>query len=43
VIRDGKMVKAGVGLKTFVGLTDAVVKFPSKVERVEFSAMNVTK
>jgi hypothetical protein len=31
VIRDGKMIKAGVGLKTFVGLADSIVKFPSKV------------
>jgi flotillin len=37
------MVKAGVGLKTFLGITDSVVKFPSKVERVSFSANNVTK
>ena len=31
VIRDGKLVKAGIGLKTFVGFNDTVVKFPSKV------------
>lgn len=43
VIRDGKLVQAGVGLKTFIGLTDTYVKFPSKVERVEFTANNVTK
>lgn len=34
VIRNGKLIKAGVGLKTFVGLADTVVKFPSKVEKV---------
>lgn len=34
VIRDGKLIKAGVGLKTFIGITDTYVKFPSKVERV---------
>lgn len=34
VIRDGKLLKAGVGLKAFVGFTDSFVKFPSKVERV---------
>lgn len=35
--------KAGVGLKTFVALTDSYVKFPSKVEQVSFNANNVTK
>ncbi len=43
VIRDGKLIKAGVGLKTFIGITDTYVKFPSKVEQVEFTANNVTK
>lgn len=43
VINDGKLKKAGVGLKTFIGLTDTFVKFPSKVEQVEFTANNVTK
>ena len=43
VIRDGKLVQAGVGLKTFLGLTDSFVKFPSKVEKVHFNANNVTK
>ena len=43
VIRGGKLVKAGVGLKVFLGLTDSYVKFPSKVEQVEFTANNVTK
>lgn len=43
VIRNGQQQKAGVGLKTFLGLTDSYVKFPSKVEQVEFKANNVTK
>lgn len=43
VIRNGKLIKAGVGLKTFVGISDTVVRFPSKVEKVEFRANNVTK
>jgi hypothetical protein len=34
VIRNGKMLKAGVGLKTFIGVSDTVVRFPSKVEKV---------
>jgi regulator of protease activity HflC (stomatin/prohibitin superfamily) len=43
VIRNGKLIKAGVGLKTFIGISDTVVRFPSKVEKVEFRANNVTK
>lgn len=43
VIKDGKMSKAGVGLKTLIGLTDSFVKFPSRVEQVSFQANNVTK
>ena len=34
VIRNGKLIKAGVGLKTFASLSDTVVRFPSKVEKV---------
>ena len=43
VIRDGKLVKSGIGMKTFMGITDTIVKFPSRVERVNFTANNVTK
>lgn len=43
VVRDGKLVKAGIGLKTFIGFTDTVVRFPSRLEKVYFSANNVTK
>lgn len=43
MIRDGKLIKSGIGLKAFLGLTDSFVKFPSKVERVTFTANNVTK
>ena len=43
VIRNGTLIKAGVGLRTFVGISDTVVRFPSKVEKVEFRANNVTK
>ena len=43
VIRDGKLVKSGIGLKAYIGLTDSYVKFPSKIERVTFTANNVTK
>jgi len=34
IIRNGTLIKAGVGLKTFVGVSDTVVRFPSKVEKV---------
>lgn len=42
VIQNGKMVKAGVGLKVLQTPLDTIVTFPSKVERVSFSANNVT-
>ena len=31
VINDGNLIKAGIGMKTFIGLTDNVVRFPSKL------------
>ena len=34
VIRGGRLIQAGVGLKTYLGMTDSYVKFPSKVEQV---------
>lgn len=43
VIKNGKMVRSGVGLKTLVFPNETYVKFPSKVEKVEFKAENVTK
>lgn len=43
VIRDGDLKKAGIGLKTFVGFNDSVVRFPSRLEKVYFTAENVTK
>jgi len=43
VISNGTLTKAGVGLKTFIGPYDTVVRFPSKVERISFSANNVTR
>lgn len=43
VIKDGKLSKAGIGLKTISGLNDTIVKFPSRVEKVTFSANNVTQ
>jgi regulator of protease activity HflC (stomatin/prohibitin superfamily) len=43
IIKDGKQVRAEIGLKTFVWPNESVVKFPSVMRRVEFKAMNVTK
>jgi regulator of protease activity HflC (stomatin/prohibitin superfamily) len=37
------MHKAGVGMRTLIGLTDSFVKFPSRVEQISFQANNVTK
>ena len=43
IMRSGKMVAAGIGLKTFKGPLDQVAKFPAKIHRVQFSTENVTK
>jgi len=43
VIHKGKMVKAGVGLSTFRGWGQQVVRFPSSIQRLEFQAQQVTK
>lgn len=43
VIRNGKLNRAAVGLKTLITPWDTVVRFPSKVERISFDANNVTK
>lgn len=43
VMRDGNMVKAGIGLKTFIGPFDQVARFPAKVHRVAFRTEQVTQ
>jgi flotillin len=43
VIHKGKMVKAGVGLATFRGWGQQVVRFPSSIQRLQFKAQQVTK
>jgi len=43
VLRNGKLVRSGIGLKTFVFPNETLVKFPSAIQRVEFNAKNVTK
>ena len=42
VIRDGKMVKQGIGLCTWTFPGDQVVKFSSKLRKVTFNAEQVT-
>ena len=42
MIRNGKIVKAGVGIKTFKTFLDTVVIYPCKIEKVYFEARNVT-
>lgn len=37
------MVQSGIGLKCMVLPTQTAVKFPSSIQRIEFSASNVTK
>lgn len=42
VIRDGHLVKSGIGLQTWVYPQDQTVKFPSLINQVNFSAEQVT-
>lgn len=42
VIKDGKLIKAGVGIYVFKGFNSAVVKFPSLMQTIDFCADNVT-
>lgn len=43
LIRDGKMVDAGIGAKHFVGLFDRIVRFPSSINKVKFRVETITK
>ena len=38
VIRNGKQKKAGIGLGTWTWLGDQIIKFPSTINEVKFSA-----
>lgn len=38
IIRDNKLVSSGVGLATMRGPFDTVARFPSKVNKISFSA-----
>lgn len=42
VLRNGKLVKCGVGISVFQGWNDKIVKFPSKIHKVPFVAQQVT-
>lgn len=42
VLREGKLLKCGVGISCFQGWNDKVVRFPSKIHKVPFSAQQVT-
>lgn len=42
VIRDGELVKSGIGLQTWVMPQDQTVKFPSLINQVNFNAEQVT-
>ena len=43
VIKDGQMIKCGVGISVFRGFNETVVKFPSLLNKVSFSAEQVSK
>lgn len=42
IMNNGKMVKAGIGLRTWKGPFDQVATFPAKVYKVDFQTENVT-
>ena len=43
VIRNGQLHKCGIGIHSFISLGDQIVKFPSKINKVKFTAQQVTK
>ena len=43
ILRNGELAGLGIGLSTFRGYFDQVVKFPSRVNQVEFNCNVVTK
>ena len=42
ILREGQCKKLGIGISSFLGYNDVFVKFPSKIHKVNFSAMQVT-
>jgi hypothetical protein len=43
VIQDGELIKCGVGISVFRGFNQVIVKFPSLLNKVQFSAQQVSK
>lgn len=43
ILRNGELAGLGIALSTFRGYFDQVVKFPSRVNQVEFNCNVVTK
>lgn len=43
VLRDGELVKAGIGLSCFKSPYDSVAIFPSKLVKVDVNTQQVTK
>ena len=43
VIRNGRVVKSGIGISSFTQYGDKIVKFPSRINKVKFSAQQVTQ
>lgn len=43
VMRNGKLMRSGVGISHFVSVGDQVAKFPSRLNRVGFDATQVTR
>jgi flotillin len=43
IVRDGRVIESGVGISGFAKYSDTVVKFPSKINKVKFTAQQVTK
>jgi hypothetical protein len=43
VMRNGKVIEMGIGISYTAGIHDVVVKFPSKINKVRFSAQQVTQ
>ena len=43
IVRNGKLMECGVGISGYAKFSDTVVKFPSKINKVKFTAQQVTK
>jgi len=43
LIKDGELIKKGVGITVFRGIGESVVRFPSLLNKVHFSAQQVSK